>query len=153
MAPVNRHLSLLLFWPLAGAVGLFALWLHGRRIAARDGIGEGSRSYRPIALGYLVSVPVLALTFVPAFLAGAFAPLVWPAAILLAAAIRQHSAALRRAATLVAADGLLQGLLVLIAWSTGSGTVIGRLSLGVDLLVAIGMLIAAMFTSGVTRAH
>ena len=146
--PVSRHLGLLVFWPLASAAGLFALWLHARRIAERQGVGEGLRSYRPIAIGYLISLPLLAVLFVPAFIVGVFAPLVWPAAVLWAAAIRQRSAELRRAAKLVGAAGLVQGLLVTVAWGTGAGLVLNWLSVGVDLLAAVGMLIAARLIAG-----
>ena len=148
-----RHLGLLLFWPLAGAAGLLALWLHARRIAERQGVGEGARSYRPIALGYLISLPVLALLFVPALIAGVFAPLVWPAAVLWAAAIRQHSAELRTAAKLLAAAGLGQGLLVMVAATDRASMVLSSLALGIDLLAALGLLIAAWRITGRARVH
>jgi hypothetical protein len=153
VTPASRHLGLLLFWPLASAAGLFALWLHARRIAERQGVGEGLRSYRPIAIGYLVSLPLLAVLFVPAFIVGVFAPLVWPAAVLWAAAIRQRSAELRRAAKLLCAAGIVQGLLVTFASGTGAGMVLSWLSVGVDLLAAVGMLIAAKLTAGRARVH
>jgi hypothetical protein len=153
VTPASRHLGLFLFWPLACAAGLFALWMQARRIAERQGVGEGQRSYRPIAIGYLISLPLLAILFVPAFFVGVFAPLVWPAAVLWAAAIRQRSAELRRAAKLVGAAGLVQGLLVAVAWGTDAGVALGWLSVGVDLLAALGMLIAARFTIGRTRVR
>jgi hypothetical protein len=153
VTPASRHVGLYFFWPLASAAGLIALWLHARRIAERRGVGEGPRSYRPIAIGYLVSLPLLAALFVPAFLIGVFAPLVWPAVVLWAAAIRQRSAELRRAAKLLAAAGLVQGLLVVVAWSTEADVVLGWLSVGVDLMAAVGMLIAARLTAGRARVH
>lgn len=153
VTPASRHVGLYFFWPLASAAGLFALWLHARRIAERQGVGEGPRSYRPIALGYLVSLPLLAALFVPAFFVGVFAPLVWPAVVLWAAAIRQHSAELGRAAKLMATAGFVQGLLVIVAWGAGAGIVLGWLSVGVDLLAAVGMLIAARLTTGRARVH
>jgi hypothetical protein len=153
VTPVARHLGLYLFWPLATAVGLFALWLHGRRVAERRGVGEGLRSYRPMAIGYLVSLPLLAVLFVPAFIVGVFAPLVWPAAVIWAAATRQHSAELRRAAKLVAAAGAVQGLLVITAWNNDTGSLFSLLSLGLDVLVAVGMLIAARFTRAPSSVH
>lgn len=153
VTPAARHAGLSFFWPLGSAAGLFALWLHARRIAERQGVGEGPRSYRPIAIGYLVSLPLLAVLFVPALFVGVFAPLVWPAVVLWAAAIRQHSAELRRAAKLLAAAGLVQGLLVMVAWGTGAGIALGWLSVGVDLLAAVGMLIAARLTAGRDRVH
>jgi hypothetical protein len=153
VTPASRHVGLYFFWPLASAAGLFALWLHARRIAERQGVGEGPRSYRPVAIGYLVSLPLLAALFVPAFFVGVFAPLVWPAAVIWAAAIRQHSAGLRRAAELTAAAGLVQGLLVVVAGGTGAGVVFGWLSVGVDLLAAVGLLIAARLTAGRTHVH
>jgi hypothetical protein len=153
VTPASRHVGLYFFWPLASAAGLFALWLHARRIAERQGVGDGPRSYRPIAIGYLISLPLLAALFVPAFFVGVFAPLAWPAVVIWAAAIRQHSAELRRAAKLMSAAGLVQGLLVMVAWGTGAGIVLGWLSVGVDLLAAVGMLIAARLTAGRARVH
>jgi hypothetical protein len=151
VTPAARHLGLFLYWPLASAAGLFALWSHARRIAEREGVGEGPRSYRPVALGYLVSLPLLAILFVPAFFVGVFAPLVWPAAVLWAVARRQHSAELGRVVKLVFAAGLVQGLLVLVAGSGGSGLVFGWLSVGVDLLAGAGLLVAARLTAGRAR--
>ncbi|GAB7044049.1 MULTISPECIES: hypothetical protein [Catenuloplanes] len=114
----SRHLVSLLFWPLAGALGLGALWWQAHRIATRDGVGEGRRSYRPITLGYLVSLPLLALLFIPAFLVGVFAPLAWPAAILYAIARRQHNQALHRTSTALALAAGAQILLAVGALTT-----------------------------------
>lgn len=110
----SQHLTGLLYWPVAGAVGLVALWLHARRVAARDGVGEGPRSYGPVTLGYVVSVPVLAVLFVPVLFAGIYAPLVWPAAVLAAAGVRQRSRVLRRIAEGLAFLGGLQAIANLI---------------------------------------
>jgi hypothetical protein len=139
--PVASHLIGLLYWPLAGAAGLFALWNHAHRLAVRDGVGEGPRSYRPVTIGYVVSLPVLAVLFIPAFFVGVFAPLVWPAAVLTAIGMRQHSKALRRVATLLAAAGAVQ-LLVLLA-RTGSGAVYGWAALGLELVVGLAMILGA----------
>lgn len=105
-----RHLAALMYWPLAGALGLLLLWLHARRVATRDGVGDGPRSYGPVTLGYVVSVPVLAVLFVPVLFVGVFAPLVWPAAVLTAAGVRQRHRGLRRVAEALAFAGALQAL-------------------------------------------
>src|SRR3569833_3040251 len=63
--PSPRHLTALVYWPLAGVVGPLALWLHAHRIAVREGVGEGPRSYRPVALGSLVSLPIIAIELNP----------------------------------------------------------------------------------------
>jgi hypothetical protein len=56
-------------------------------------------------------------------------------------------------AKLVAAAGLLQGLLVVAGWSTSVGMAFAWLSVAVDLLAAVGMLIAARLTAGAPRVH
>ncbi|MFG1922691.1 hypothetical protein [Cryptosporangium sp. NPDC048952] len=129
--PGGGHLAVLLYWPLAGALGLLALRLHARRIAARDGVGEGPRSYGPITIGYVVSVPVLAILFVPVLFVGVFAPLVWPAAVLYAIARRQHSTELRRIAKVLAFVGCLGGLAALTGnpWLFGGMEVVAGLAL------------------------
>ncbi|MFI5960381.1 hypothetical protein [Cryptosporangium sp. NPDC051539] len=128
-APV-RHSLALVYWPVAGAVGLFVLWRHAHRVAERTGVGEGPRSYRPIAIGYLVSLPLLALLFIPAFFAGIWAPLVWPAAILAAVGVRQRNTTLKKVAKWLAFLGAVQLLLVLVAAAVGDAAVWAAIGLG-----------------------
>lgn len=134
-----RHLVLLFYWPLAGAAVLFALWAHANRLARRDGVGGGPRSYRPVAVGYLVSLPVLALLFIPAYILGVFGPLLWPAAILWAVAARQHSPTLRAVAKGLAMVGTAQLLLALIG-SAARGSATGWVSYSLDVLAGLGLL-------------
>ncbi|MDR7277351.1 hypothetical protein [Catenuloplanes atrovinosus] len=131
-----RHSVNFLYWPLAGAVGLGVLWWQARRIATRDGVGEGRRSYRPVTLGYVVSVPLLALMFLPVFFFGVFAPLVWPAGVLYAIARRQHSQALRRASIALAVAAVPQVLLVMAA--------LGPAWLGVDVAAGLALIVVAL---------
>ncbi|WP_035855488.1 hypothetical protein [Cryptosporangium arvum] len=125
------HLTALVYWPLAGALGLFALWQHARHVAARDGVGEGPRSYRPITIGYVVSVPLLAILFVPVLFVGVFAPLVWPAAVLYAVALKQHTRELRTVAKVLAFVGCLGGLAALSGnpWLFSGVELVGGLAL------------------------
>lgn len=115
--PAPTHLSLLLYWPLAGAVGLSALWSYARRTSLQLGVGGGPYSYRPVALGYLISLPVIAVLFIPAFFVGMWASLLWPAAILTAIAVRQKNNALHGIAVGLVFLGAVQGLLVAPTWS------------------------------------
>ncbi|TQS40411.1 hypothetical protein [Cryptosporangium phraense] len=136
-----RHVSALLYWPVAGAIGLGVLWAYARRVASRDGVGEGPRSYRPVTLGYLVSLPVLALLFLPAFFVGVFGPLAWPGAILAAIGFRQRSTTLKRVAKWLAFGGAVQLLLVMI--STAAGEAVAVAALGLGPLAGLTMLAAA----------
>jgi hypothetical protein len=140
-ATALRHLVLLVYWPLAGAVGLLLLWRHAHRLAAREGVGEGRRSYKPIALGYLVSLPVIAVLFIPVLLLGVFAPLLWPAVIFTAIRVRQRSPELRTVATILYAGGLTQGLLTLVLSQVD--LVAGWSVLGVEAALGCGLLVAA----------
>lgn len=142
---VASHLVGLLYWPVAGAAGLVALWSHARRIAERDGVGEGPRSYRPVTLGYVVSLPLIAIFFLPALFVGVFAPLVWPAAVLFAVAVRQHSRALKRVATGLAATGAVQVLVIAVL--SGYGAVAGWTVVGLELAAGLAMVIGARFAA------
>jgi len=145
---VASHLVSLLYWPLAGVAGLLALWNHAHRLAVRDGVGEGPRSYRPVTLGYVVSLPLIALLFLPALFVGVFAPLVWPAAMLYAVAWRQRSKTLRRVATGLLAAGAVQVLLTMLLVrgggtdsAAGAWTVVG-LEVAAGLAMVLGASIA-----------
>ncbi|MFB9234231.1 hypothetical protein ACFFWC_01565 [Plantactinospora siamensis] len=146
-----RHSALLAYWPLAGAAGLAALWAHARRLAAREGVGGGPRSYRPVTLGYVVSLPLLALLFVPALLLGVFAPLVWPAAVLAAVAVRQRSARLRSVAKWLAVAGAAQGLLALVEAALGVGA--AWAVLGLDAGLGLGLMFGALRTTRRGAVH
>jgi hypothetical protein len=138
--PSPRHLTALVYWPLAGAVGLLALWMHARRVAAREGVGEGPRSYRPVALGYLVSLPVIAILLIPALFVGVFAPLVWPAAIFLAIGVRQHNQTLKSVAKALCALGVAQGLLLFVTATLAGAWVM----LGVEVVAGLGLVAGAI---------
>src|SRR5690349_10637922 len=47
-----RHTLLFLYWPFAGALAVFVLSRHARRIAERAGVGGGPRSHRAFAVRY-----------------------------------------------------------------------------------------------------
>lgn len=119
--PAGNHLTRLVYWPIAGALGLAALWAHAHRIAVRDGVGEGPRSYKPVTLGYLISLPVIALLFIPLLLLGVWASLMWPAAILFAIGLRQRNQALKGVAKWLAAAGVVEGLLAALSLTLGDG--------------------------------
>jgi hypothetical protein len=144
--PVPRHLALFVYWPLAGGLALVGLWAYANRIARRDGVGGGPRSYQQIALGYLVSLPLLAILFLPAFLLGVFGPLVWPAMILWAVASRQHNDTLRKVAKVLALAGAVQLVLALIT-STPGGMAAAVASYAIDLLAGVALLAGAAVTS------
>jgi fucose permease len=143
--PAGNHLTRLVYWPVAGAIGLAALWIHARRVAIRDGVGEGPRSYRPVTLGYLISLPVIALLVVPVLFIGVFASLVWPAAILLAIGIRQHSTTLKSVAKGLALAGIIEGLLAALSGAVGdtAGWVVIGLEAVAGLVLVIGALVQA----------
>jgi hypothetical protein len=82
----GRHLTLLLYWPLATTVGLVALWWSARRRAGQDGVGEGQRTYRSATCAYLVALVLTVVLFLPVMFIGVFTPLIWPAAVLVAVA-------------------------------------------------------------------
>jgi hypothetical protein len=138
---IASHLVGLLYWPVAGAAGLVTLWSHARRIAVRDGVGEGPRSYRPVTVGYVVSLPLIAIFFLPALFVGVFAPLVWPAAVLFAVGVRQHSRALKRVATGLAAAGAVQVLVIAVL--SGYGAVAGWTVVGLELAAGLAMVLGA----------
>ncbi|MFG1607750.1 hypothetical protein [Actinoplanes sp. NPDC049265] len=144
--PAARHTVLFAYWPVAGAVALFGLWAYANRVADRDGVGGGRRSYRPIALGYLVSLPLLAILFLPAFLLGVFGPLLWPAMILWAVAARQHNQTLRTVAKALALAGAVQLVLALVT-STAGGVAAAGAAYALDLLAAAGLLAGAVITT------
>jgi hypothetical protein len=81
-----------LYWPLAGVVALVMLWCHGRLWAVRHGVGQGRQSL-PVIAALIVAVSVL---FFTAWWFVAFRPLLWPTAVLLAVAVRQHNQILAR---------------------------------------------------------
>ena len=145
--PSPRHLTALVYWPLAGVVGLLALWLHAHRVAVREGVGEGPRSYRPVALGYLVSLPIIAILLIPALFVGVFAPLVWPAAIFLAIGVRQHNQTLKSIAKALCALGLVQGLLVLASTTVAGAWVM----LGVEVAAGLGLVAGAVVAAQQTK--
>jgi hypothetical protein len=87
----GRHLTLLLYWPLATMVGLVGLWWSARRRAGRDGVGEGRRTYRSAIRGYLVALVVIVVLFIPVLFIGVFTPMVWPAAVLATLACWQRN--------------------------------------------------------------
>jgi hypothetical protein len=144
--PAAKHALLFAYWPVAGVVALVGLWLHANRVAERDGVGGGRRSYRPITVGYLVSLPLLAVLFLPAFFLGVFGPLLWPAAILWAVAVKQHNHTLRTVAKALALAGGVQLILVLVS-STAGGEVAAAASYTIDPLAAAGLLAGALATA------
>ncbi|GAA0506478.1 hypothetical protein Ade02nite_95350 [Paractinoplanes deccanensis] len=81
-------------------------------MAARVGVGGGPRSHDVVTVGFVVSLPVLALMFVPVFFVGGhWATLVWPAAILTAIPVRQRNNVVYGVAVTLALTGLVQDLL------------------------------------------
>lgn len=103
----GRHLTLLLYWPLATTVGLVALWWSARRRANQDGVGEGRRTYRSATRAYLVTLVLIVVLFLPVVFIGVFTPLIWPAAVLVAVASWQRN---RLLGTWGAAIGVAGGL-------------------------------------------
>lgn len=87
----GRHLTLLIYWPLATAVGLVALWWSARRRAGQDGVGEGRRTYRSATRAYLVALLLIVVLFLPVLFIGVFTPMIWPAAVLAAVAAWQRN--------------------------------------------------------------
>jgi fucose permease len=140
--PAGNHLTRLVYWPLAGAVGLAALWIHAHRVAVRDGVGEGPRSYKPVTLGYVVSLPVIALLFIPVLFIGVFASLAWPAAVLLAIGIRQHSTTLKSVAKWLAAAGVLEALLA--ALSSVAADAAGWVIIGLEAAAGLALVTGAL---------
>lgn len=90
LEPGGRHLALLLYWPVATAIGLLTLRWSARRRAARDGVGEGRHPYRTAVRAYAVALVLIVVLFLPVLFIGVFTPLVWPAAVLGALAAWQR---------------------------------------------------------------
>lgn len=109
----SRHLSLLVFWPVLTFFALLALWLGSRRRAARDGVGEGSPSYRTVTAGYVVSQVVIVVVLIPVLFVGVFLPLVWPGAVLAAIGAWQRNRTLVLLGVTTAVAGGLESLVVL----------------------------------------
>jgi len=144
-----RHSVLFVYWPLAGAVAVLALSRQARRIAERDGVGGGPRSYRQLTVGYFVSLPVIVLLIVPVLIFGILGSLLWPAMMLAAVAAKQHSRTLRWAAVAVAVAGVLEFFLDLAAVNWAPLTV--EVLTGIGLLA--GSVIAARRAPSKPRPH
>jgi hypothetical protein len=130
-----RHSVLFVFWPLAGAVAVLALGRQARRIAERDGVGGGPRSYRRLTVGYFVSLPLIVLLIVPVFIFGILGSLLWPAMMLAAVAARQRNRTLRWAAGAVALAGGVEFFLDLGA--------VNWVPLIVEVLAGVGLLVGS----------
>jgi len=102
----GRHLTLLLYWPLATMVGLVSLWWSARRRAGQAGVGEGQHTYRSATRAYVVALALVVVLFLPVLFIGVFTPLIWPAAVLVAVASWQRN---RPLGTWGAVIGLLGG--------------------------------------------
>lgn len=131
-----RHSVLFVFWPVAGAVAVLALSRQARRIAERDGVGGGLRSYRQLTVGYFVSLPLIVLLILPVIVFGMIASLLWPAMMLAAVAKRQHNRTLRWAAVAVALAGGVEFVLDLGA--------VDWMPLIVEVLAGAGLLIGSV---------
>jgi hypothetical protein len=101
----GRHLTLLLYWPLATVVGLLALWWSARRRAGRDGIGEGRRTYRSATVAYVIALVLIVVAFLPVLFIGVFTPLIWPTAVLAVIASWRHDRLLGAWAVAIGAVG------------------------------------------------
>jgi hypothetical protein len=130
-----RHTVLFVFWPVAGAIAVLALSRQARRIAERDGVGGGPRSYRQLTVGYFVSLPLIVLLILPVIVFGMIASLLWPAMMLAAVAKRQHNRTLRWAAVAVALAGGVEFVLDLGA--------VNWVPLIVEVLAGAGLLIGS----------
>jgi hypothetical protein len=102
----GRHLTVLLYWPLATTVGLVALWWSARRRAGQDGVGEGRRTYRSAIRAYLIALVLIVVLCIPVLFIGVFTPMIWPAAVLAAIASWQRN---RLLGTWAAATGVVGG--------------------------------------------
>jgi hypothetical protein len=102
----GRHLTLLLYWPLATTIGLVALWWSARRRAGQDGVGEGRHTYRSATGGYLVALVLIVVLCIPVLFIGVFTPMIWPAAVFAVVATWQRN---RLLGTWAAAIGVAGG--------------------------------------------
>ena len=109
----GRHLTLLVYWPLATMVGLVALWWSARRRAGQDGVGEGQRTYRSATRAYLVALALILVLFLPVLFVGVFIPLIWPAAVLVVIAAWQRNRLLGTWGAAIGLVGGAEGTLVL----------------------------------------
>jgi hypothetical protein len=117
----GRHLTLLIYWPLATAVGLVALWWSARRRAGQDGVGEGRRTYRGATRAYLVALLLIVVLFLPVLFIGVFTPMIWPAAVLAAVAAWQRNRLLGIWAAAIGVAGGAEGVYVIANQGLGSG--------------------------------
>ncbi|HEX7804703.1 MAG TPA: hypothetical protein VF413_00935 [Cellulomonas sp.] len=116
----GRHLTLLVYWPLATMVGLVALWWSARRRAGQGGVGEGQRTYRSATRAYLVALAVILVLFLPVLFIGVFIPLIWPAAVLVVIAAWQRNRLLGTWGAAIGLVGGAEGLLVMANQDLGS---------------------------------
>jgi hypothetical protein len=84
---------------------------------------------------------VIALLFVPVLFIGVFASLAWPAAILLAIGIRQHSPELKSLAKWLAVAGVIEALLLGLSSTLGDGA--GWAVIALEAVVGLAMVIGA----------
>jgi len=111
----GRHVTALLYWPLATTAGLIALWWWERRRAAVAGVGEGRRPYRRATRAYLVALVLIVVLFVPVLFIGVFTPLVWPAAVFAAIAAWRRDRLLGRWAAVIGVIGGADSVIVIAA--------------------------------------
>jgi hypothetical protein len=109
----GRHLTVLVYWPPATAVGLVALWQSARRRAAKDGVGEGRRTYRSATGRYLIFLVLIVVLFLPVLFIGVFTPMIWPAAVLAVLASWQRNRLLGAWAAVIGVIGGAESVLVI----------------------------------------
>jgi hypothetical protein len=117
----GRHLTVLLYWPLATTVGLVALWWSARRRAGQDGVGEGRRTYRSAIRAYLIALVLIVVLCIPVLFIGVFTPMVWPAAVLAAVASWQRNRLLGTWAAAIGVVGGLESVYVIVNQGLSSG--------------------------------
>jgi hypothetical protein len=117
----GRHLTVLLYWPLATTVGLVALWWSARRRAGQDGVGEGRRTYRSAIRAYLIALVLIVVLCIPVLFIGVFTPMIWPAAVLAAVASWQRNRLLGTWAAAIGAAGGLESVYVIVNQGLSSG--------------------------------
>jgi hypothetical protein len=117
----GRHLTVLLYWPLATTVGLVALWWSAHRRAGQDGVGEGRRTYRRATRAYLVALVLIVVLCLPVLFIGVFTPMIWPAAVLAAVASWQRNRLLGTWAAAIGAAGGAESVYVIANQGLSAG--------------------------------
>ncbi|HEY3502059.1 MAG TPA: hypothetical protein VGN37_04615 [Actinocatenispora sp.] len=117
----GRHLTLLVYWPLATVIGFVVLWRSERRRAEKEGVGAGRRTYGSATRRYLIALVLIVVLFIPVLFVGVFAPMIWPAGVLAAIASWRHDRPLGIWAAVIGVTGGAESVYVIANGGLSAG--------------------------------